>query len=177
MSRIGKHVVEIPDGISVVCENNVLSIKKGNIEQIYNVPSCINVSVSKEGIAFLPVNQDQSTRSLWGTSQRNVSNIVYGLDKGFKVDLEMVGVGYKAAVNGKKLIMQLGFSHDVEYDIPDSISIVCPKPTAISISGYSKKQVGDVAALLRSYRKPEPYKGKGVMRVGEFVYRKEGKKK
>ena len=126
---------------------------------------------------FVPLNKEQSTRSIWGTSQRNVSNIVHGLSEGFKVDLEMVGVGYKAAVNGKKLTMQLGFSHDIEYDIPEGISITCSKPTSMTISGHCKKQVGDVAAFLRSHRKPEPYKGKGVMKVGEFVYRKEGKKK
>ncbi|MDR2458892.1 MAG: 50S ribosomal protein L6 [Holosporales bacterium] len=177
MSRVGKHKVGVPAGISVVCENNTLNIKKAGIEQRYSVPQCIKVSVSNDGILFEPVNQEQSTRALWGTSQRNVSNIIRGLVDGFKVDLEMVGVGYKAAVNGKKLVMQLGFSHDIEYDIPDGISIVCPKPTLMVVSGHSKKQVGDVAALLRGYRKPEPYKGKGVVRSGEFVYRKEGKRK
>ncbi|MDR1609307.1 MAG: 50S ribosomal protein L6 [Holosporales bacterium] len=177
MSRVGKHKVEIPTGISVVCENNVLNIKKAGIEQRYCVPQCIKVNVSSDGILFEPVNQEQATRALWGTSQRNVSNIIRGLVDGFKVELEMVGVGYKAAVSGKKLVMQLGFSHDIEYDIPDGISIACPKPTLMIVSGYSKKQVGDVAALLRGYRKPEPYKGKGVVRSGEFVYRKEGKRK
>ncbi|MDR0942143.1 MAG: 50S ribosomal protein L6 [Holosporales bacterium] len=177
MSRIGKHMVAIPSGINVACANNVLNIKKGNIEQTYRVPSCVKIEISSEGILFTPNNQERATRAMWGTSQRNVSNIIVGLDKGFKIDLEMVGVGYKAAVNGKKLVMQLGFSHDIEYDIPDGISIACSKPTSLTISGHSKKQVGDVAALLRSYRKPEPYKGKGVMKVGEFVYRKEGKKK
>lgn len=177
MSRIGKHRVIVPAGINVVCEENTLKIKKGSIERIYDVPNCIKIEVSPEGILFVPLNKEQSTRSIWGTSQRNVSNIVQGLAEGFKVELEMVGVGYKAAVNGKKLTMQLGFSHDIEYDIPEGISIACSKPTLMTISGHCKKQVGDVAAFLRSHRKPEPYKGKGVMKVGEFVYRKEGKKK
>lgn len=177
MSRIGKHRVSVPAGISVVCDSNILKIKKGNVERVYEVPSCIEVEVSADGILFKPLNSEKVTRSIWGTSQRNVSNIIKGLSEGFKVELEMVGVGYKAAVAGKKLTMQLGFSHDVVYDIPEDISIACPKPTSMVISGASKKQVGDVAAFLRSYRKPEPYKGKGVMRVGEFVYRKEGKKK
>lgn len=177
MSRIGKHKINIPAGISVVCDANILKIKKGNIEKVYDVPKCIGIEVSSDGILFKPLNSEKLTRSIWGTSQRNVSNIIEGFDKGFKVELEMVGVGYKASVSGKKLTMQLGFSHDVDYDIPDGITIACPKPTSMVISGTSKKQVGDVAAFLRSYRKPEPYKGKGVMKVGEFVYRKEGKKK
>jgi large subunit ribosomal protein L6 len=177
MSRVGKHKVEVPAGISVACDGNVLSVKKGNVEQRYSVPPCINVDVTSDGISFSPLNQEQSTRALWGTSQRNVSSIIRGLSEGFKVELEMIGVGYKASVNGKKLVMQLGFSHDVEYDIPDGVSIACPKPTLMVVSGHSKKQVGDVAALLRGYRKPEPYKGKGIVRAGEFVYRKEGKRK
>lgn len=177
MSRIGKHKVNIPAGINVTCSSNILTIKKGNLERVYEVPKCIEIELSSDGILFKPLNSEKETRSIWGTSQRNVSNIIEGFDKGFKVELEMVGVGYKAAVSGKKLTMQLGFSHDVDYDIPEGISIACPKPTSMVISGASKKQVGDVAAFLRSYRKPEPYKGKGVMRVGEFVYRKEGKKK
>ena len=177
MSRVGKHTVAIPAGVNVSCAGNVLKIKKGNIEQVYEVPSCVKVECSADGVKFIPSNSEKETRAIWGTSQRNVSNIITGLDKGFKVELEMVGVGYKASVSGKKLVMQLGFSHDVEYDVPDGVTIACPKPTTIAISGHSKKQIGDIAAFLRSYRKPEPYKGKGVMRAGEFVYRKEGKKK
>ena len=177
MSRIGKHKIGIPAGVNVTCDGNNLKIKKGNFEELYSVPSCLELKVSVDGILLTPKDDEQSTNALWGTSQRNIFNIIYGLDKGFKVDLELVGVGYKAAVQGKKLVMQLGFSHDVEFDIPEGISIACPKPTSISVSGHCKKQVGEVAAQIRSYRKPEPYKGKGVMKVGEFVYRKEGKKK
>lgn len=177
MSRVGKHTVAVPAGVNVTCAGQVLTIKKGAISEVYEVPACVKVECSADGIKFIPTNSEKETRSIWGTSQRNVSNIVSGLDKGFKVELEMVGVGYKASVSGKKLTMQLGFSHDIEYDIPDGVSIACPKPTTIAITGHNKKQIGDVAAFLRSYRKPEPYKGKGIMRSGEFVYRKEGKKK
>ncbi len=177
MSRVGKHMVTIPAGVNVSCAGNVLTIKKGNIEKTYEVPSCLRVECSAEGVKFIPENSEKETRSVWGTSQRNVSNIIVGLDKGFKVEMEMVGVGYKASVSGKKLTMQLGFSHDVDYDIPDGVTIACPKPTTIVISGHDKKQIGDIAAFLRSYRKPEPYKGKGIIKSGEFVYRKEGKKK
>ncbi|MBR1480202.1 MAG: 50S ribosomal protein L6 [Alphaproteobacteria bacterium] len=177
MSRVGKHIVAIPNGVNVSCSGNTLTMKKGNVERVYCVPGCIKVDCSSSGVLFSPLDREKSARSIWGTSQRNVSNIVNGLDKGFRIELEMVGVGYKASVSGKKLTMQLGFSHDVEYDIPEGVSIACPKPTTISITGHDKKQIGDVAAFLRKFRKPEPYKGKGVMRVGEFVYRKEGKKK
>jgi large subunit ribosomal protein L6 len=155
----------------------VLAIKKGGIEKIYNIPGCLKVENTNGVIVLTPVILDQSTRALWGTSQRNVSNIMIGLSEGFKIELEMVGVGYKAAVSGNKLTMQLGFSHDIVYDIPDGITIACPKPTAIIVNGHCRKQVGDVVAVLRRFRPPEPYKGKGIMKVGEFVYRKEGKKK
>ena len=177
MSRIGKHQVVIPNGVQCSLNGNVVTFKKGNIERMYDVPGCINIEKTSEGLLLKPVSLDQRSRTLWGTSQRNLSNIVKGLDTGFKVDLELVGVGYKAQVNGNKIILQLGYSHDIECIIPEGISVVCPKPTSICISGHCKKQVGDLAALLKSYRKPEPYKGKGVMKSGEFVYRKEGKKK
>ena len=177
MSRIGKHRVVVPSSVSVTQNGSFLKFKKGNIEREYEVPSCLSAEVSDAGILFVPQGNDQRTTALWGTTQKNVRNIVDGLDKGFKVDLELVGVGYKAAVAGNRLTLQLGYSHDIEYDIPEGISIACSKPTSITVSGYCKKQVGDVAAVLRGYRKPEPYKGKGVIRAGEFVYRKEGKKK
>ncbi|MDR0695731.1 MAG: 50S ribosomal protein L6 [Holosporales bacterium] len=177
MSRVGKHVVAIPQGIEVALNGNAINTKKGSLESSYEVPSCIKVEHLAEGLLFTPNNSTAKTRSIWGTSQRNVGNMIRGLATGFKVDLELIGVGYKASVNGKKLIMQLGYSHDIEYEIPDGITISCTKPTTITVGGHSKKQVGDVAALLRGYRKPEPYKGKGVVRAGEFVYRKEGKKK
>ena len=177
MSRIGKHRVIVPAGVNVTLSGSVLTVKKGSIERTYEVPTCLSVELSPEGVLFVPQGEDQRTISLWGTTQKNVRNIVDGLHVGFKKDLDLVGVGYKASVNGKKLILQLGYSHDIEYDIPEGISIACSKPTSITVSGYCKKQVGDVAAVLRGYRKPEPYKGKGVIRAGEFVYRKEGKKK
>jgi large subunit ribosomal protein L6 len=177
MSRVGKHAIEIPSGIDVVCEGNKLNIKKGAIEQVYVVPACLKIERSDTDILFKPIDSTVKTRAIWGTSRRNVGNIIHGLATGFKTDLELVGVGYKAAVTGKKLILQLGYSHDIEYEIPDGISITCSKPTSITVSGHSKKQVGDVVAILKKYRKPEPYKGKGIMKSGEFVYRKEGKKK
>jgi large subunit ribosomal protein L6 len=177
MSRVGKHQVVIPAGIQFAQEGNILRFKKGNIEESYETPPCLDVEKTDAGILIKPLNRTKQALALWGTTQRNIFNIVFGLDKGFSIDLELVGVGYKASVNGKQLVMQLGYSHDIIYDIPENITIACPKPTTIAIKGASKKAVGDVASLLRGYRKPEPYKGKGVMRSGEFVYRKEGKKK
>ena len=177
MSRVGKHIVNIPSGVNVTFVNNTISIVKGNKEAKYNVPNCLNVKISEDGVLFTPINKERTTKALWGTTQRNVSNIIKGLVENFKITLKLTGVGYKAAVKGKQLALQLGFSHDVTYDIPDNVSISCPDPTTIVISGPDKKQIGDVAAFLRSYRKPEPYKGKGISRVGEFIYRKEGKKK
>ena len=177
MSRVGKHIVNIPSGVNVTFVNNTISIVKGNKEAKYNVPNCLNVKISEDGVLFTPINKERTTKALWGTTQRNVSNIIKGLVENFKINLKLTGVGYKAAVKGKQLALQLGFSHDVTYDIPDNVSISCPDPTTIVISGPDKKQIGDVAAFLRSYRKPEPYKGKGISRVGEFIYRKEGKKK
>jgi large subunit ribosomal protein L6 len=177
MSRVGKQKIVVPTGVVVTCADNTLTIKKGTLEEVYSVPRCVKVETSNEEILFTPLNQEKFTRSMWGTSRRNVGNIIEGFDKGFKIELEMIGVGYKASVNGNKLVMQLGFSHDIEFNIPKGITIVCSKPTSITVSGASKKQVGEVAVFLRSYRKPEPYKGKGIVRNGEFVYRKEGKKK
>lgn len=177
MSRVGKHIVNIPSGMNVTLVNNTINIVKGNKEAKYIVPTCLDVNVSDNGILFTPVNKERTTKALWGTTQRNVSNIINGLTNDFKITLKLTGVGYKAAVKGKKLELQLGFSHDVFYDIPDGVSITCSDPTTIVISGADKKQIGDIAAFLRSYRKPEPYKGKGISRVGEFIYRKEGKKK
>lgn len=177
MSRIGKHRVVVPSDVRCSFSENVIRLEKNGMERFYNVPSCINVERDDNGIILRPLNLDKVSRSCWGTTQRNLVNIIKGLKEGFKIEMELVGVGYKASVNGTKLLLQLGFSHDIEYEFPMGITIECPKPTSIVISGNCKKLVGDVAAVLRSYRKPEPYKGKGIMKSGEFLYRKEGKKK
>jgi large subunit ribosomal protein L6 len=137
----------------------------------------VNVSVSERGIDVFPKDETSFSRAMWGTIQRTLSNAVKGVSEGFVTTLDLVGVGYKAIVNGQTLVLQLGFSHDVEYLIPEGVSIKCEKPTQISITSNSKQLTGAIAARLRSYRPPEPYKGKGVIRAGEFVVRKEGKKK
>ena len=177
MSRVGKHEIKIPSGVVMTQDGNLLKFKGKLGEDSLNVPDCINVTKTESGIKVSPKDETKTARSLWGTIQRNISNIVKGLSEGFTVSLDLVGVGYKAAVAGNKLTLQLGFSHDIEYVIPVGVTIKCEKPTSIAITAPSKQQAGSIAAVLRSYRKPEPYKGKGVIRVGEFVVRKEGKKK
>jgi large subunit ribosomal protein L6 len=156
---------------------NVFSFKGKLGDFSVAVPDCVDVAVSSNGLDVSPKDETSFARSMWGTVQRNLTNAVKGVSEGFTVTLDLVGVGYKAAVQGRTLVLQLGFSHDVEYAIPDGVAIKCEKPTQISIASNSKQLTGSIAARLRSYRPPEPYKGKGVVRAGEFVVRKEGKKK
>jgi large subunit ribosomal protein L6 len=177
MSRVGKHEVLVPAAVALTVSDRVLSFKGKLGAETYEVPEEVKLERTNTGIKFTPVNESKQARMLWGTTQRNVSNIVKGLENGFTVNIDLVGVGYRAAVAGSKLTMQLGFSHDVVFDIPTGIVIKCEKPTSIAITGPSKQQVGQIASQLRKFRKPEPYKGKGVIREGEFVVRKEGKKK
>ena len=158
-------------------EGRVVTLKGKTGSKAYEVPECINFEKTEKGFLVTPKEKTQRGRSLWGTTQRNLSNIVKGLDKGFTLNVTLVGVGYRAAVAGGKLTLQLGFSHDIVYDIPAGIEIKCEKPTMIAITGFDKQLVGSVGAHLREYRKPEPYKGKGVLRETEFIIRKEGKKK
>lgn len=177
MSRVGKHEVVLPEGVAMTQVGNVITLKGKTGTKDYEVPDCINFEKTEKGFLVTPKETTQRGRSLWGTTQRNLSNIVHGLDKGFTLNINLVGVGYRASVAGNKLTMQLGFSHDIVYEIPAGIEIKCEKPTAIAITGYDKQLVGTVGAHLREYRKPEPYKGKGVLRETEFIIRKEGKKK
>lgn len=177
MSRVGKNEIVVPSSITWSQNGQVLSFKgKLGIEN-YELPEVINLEKTDKGIKLSPINLTMAVRTLWGTAQRNINNIVKGLEQGFTVNLELVGVGYRAAVAGSKLTMQLGFSHDIVYDIPSDVTIKCEKPTSIAITGPSKQKVGQIAAVLATYRPPEPYKGKGTIRENQFVVRKEGKKK
>lgn len=177
MSRVGKHEIIIPSSVSFSQDGNVFKFKGKLGEEEISIPDCIEVSKTASGLLLKIKDETKVARSMWGTTQRNISNIIKGLSEGFTVVLDLLGVGYRAIVSGDKLTLQLGFSHDVEYKIPSGVSIRCEKPTTIAVTAPCKQQVGEIAALLRSYRKPEPYKGKGVIRAGEFVVRKEGKKK
>ena len=177
MSRIGKKPVAVPTGVTASVDGQTVKVKgpKGALQFV--VPDEINVTLDKGSIKVDPRNETKRARSMWGTSRTLVSNLMTGVTKGFEDKLEINGVGYRAAVQGKNLQLALGYSHDVIYPIPEGIAIVTPKPTEIVITGIDKQKVGQVAAEIRSFRGPEPYKGKGVKYAGEFIFRKEGKKK
>lgn len=177
MSRVGKHAVKIPSDVNLTINGQHLEVSGKLGKLSLNVPEVIEIQKQSESVLFVPKDQSDLARSLWGTSQRNFANMVKGVSHGFTVNLDLVGVGYKASVQGDKVVIQLGFSHDVVYPIPQGITVKCEKPTSISISGASKQQIGQIAAEIRNHRTAEPYKGKGVIREGEFVVRKEGKKK
>ncbi|MBM3482603.1 MAG: 50S ribosomal protein L6 [Alphaproteobacteria bacterium] len=177
MSRIGKNAVPVPAGVDVQISGNEVSVK-GKLGQLKTmiVPE-MTVSKGDKGIAVKPREMTKRSRQLWGLSRSLVRNMVQGVTQGYAERLEIQGVGYKAAVEGSNLKLDLGFSHSVLYPIPAGIKIVCEKPTSIAVSGIDRQLVGQVAAEIRGYKKPEPYKGKGIRYANESVRRKEGKKK
>ncbi|MCJ2051735.1 50S ribosomal protein L6 [Methylobacterium sp. J-070] len=177
MSRVGKKPVPVPAGVTATVTGQTVKMKGSKGELSFVVPTLVSVAMKDGAIAVEPVNQSKPARSLWGTSRAQIANLVEGVSKGFEKKLEITGVGYRAAMAGKALKLSLGYSHDIEYVIPAGITIATPKPTEITISGINRQQVGQVAAEIRDYRGPEPYKGKGVKYAGEFIFRKEGKKK
>src|ERR1700710_2257815 len=177
MSRIGKKPVPLPKGVTASVEGQTVKVKGPKGELSVKLVPQVSASVGEDGITVTPdKNQDKSAQ-MWGLSRSLVNNLVTGVTTGFSQKLEIQGVGYRAAVQGKILNLQLGFSHDVPYAIPEGITIVTEKPTMIMITGIDRQKVGQVAAEIRSWRPPEPYKGKGVRYEGEYVRRKEGKKK
>ena len=177
MSRIGKKAVAIPSGVTANVEGQTVKVKgpKGALQLVLH--DDITVKMDKGAIQVDPRSQTKRARSQWGTARTLVNNLMTGVTKGFEEKLEITGVGYRAAVQGKNLQLQLGYSHDVVFAIPEGITIVAPKPTEITITGWDKQRVGQVAADIRDFRPPEPYKGKGVKYAGEYIFRKEGKKK
>ncbi|GAB5376713.1 MAG: 50S ribosomal protein L6 [Acuticoccus sp.] len=177
MSRIGKLAVPIPKGVTAKIEGQTVKVKgpKGELE--FTVPDRVIVKETDEGIKVDPINDERESRSMWGLSRTMIANLVTGTTEGFSKALQINGVGYRAAVQGKELVLALGYSHDVKYAIPEGIDIKCPKPTEIVVSGIDKQRVGQVAAEIRKWRPPEPYKGKGVKYADETIVRKEGKKK
>ena len=177
MSRIGNKAVAVPSGVTANVEGQTVKIKgpKGAMQVV--VHDDVTVKLDKGAIRLDPRVETKRARSQWGTSRTLVNNLIAGVTKGFEEKLEIVGVGFRAAVQGKTLNLQLGFSHDVNFAIPQGIAIATPKPTEITITGTDKQQVGQVAAEIRGFRPPEPYKGKGVKYAGEYIFRKEGKKK
>jgi large subunit ribosomal protein L6 len=178
MSRIGKKPVPVPAGVTATLEGQTLSVKgpKGTLTMTV-LDELVRTSVEDGQISVQPVNDSQRSRAAWGMQRTNVLNLVTGVTEGFTKVLEITGVGYRAAAQGKNLRLQLGYSHDVNYAIPEGIDVKTPDPNTVEISGIDKQQVGQVAAEIRRWRKPEPYKGKGIKYRGEFIFRKEGKKK
>ncbi|MGF1604987.1 MAG: 50S ribosomal protein L6 [Rhodothalassiaceae bacterium] len=177
MSRIGKKPIEIPSGVTVTLDGADVAVKGPKGELGLTLVPEVDARIEDNQIAVTPRNQTKRARSMWGMQRTRVSNLIEGVTKGFEKKLEITGVGYRAQVKGKSLALQLGFSHDVDFPIPEGISINCPDQTTVIVSGIDKQQVGEVAAKIRAYRKPEPYKGKGVKYAGEYIFRKEGKKK
>ena len=177
MSRIGKKPVAIPGGVTAAVDGQEVKVKgpKGELKHV--LVDQVIAKTDNDGIEIAMREDTKEARAMWGMSRTLVANLVTGVTEGFTKKLEITGVGYRAAVQGKNLNLQLGFSHDVTYPIPQGVTIATPKPTEIVISGMSKQQVGQVAAEIRGWRPPEPYKGKGVKYADEYIFRKEGKKK
>ena len=177
MSRIGKKPVGIPKGVTAQVNGQVVSVKgpKGELKHV--LVDDIIAKLEDGSIEVAPRQETQNARAMWGMSRTLIANLMTGVTEGFTKKLEITGVGYRAAVQGSNLQLQLGYSHDVSFPIPQGIQVQCPKPTEIIITGIDKQKVGQVAAEIRAFRPPEPYKGKGVRYAGEFILRKEGKKK
>jgi large subunit ribosomal protein L6 len=177
MSRIGNKAVAIPSGVTANVEGQTVKIKgpKGAMQVVLH--DDVLAKMDKSTVKIEPRSESKRARSLWGTSRTLVANLVAGVTKGFEERLEINGVGFRAAVQGRSLNLQLGYSHDINFAIPEGITIATPKPTEIVVTGMDKQKVGHVAAEIRGFRPPEPYKGKGVKYVGEYIFRKEGKKK
>ena len=177
MSRIGKRPVPVPAGVTASIEGGQLSVKgpKGTLS--LQMRDEISYTVEGDGITVKPANDTKQARAFWGMQRTLVQNLVTGVTEGFTKTLEITGVGYRAAMQGKNLRLQLGYSHDVNIEVPGDLTVATPDPTTIVISGSDAQRVGQLAAEIRQWRKPEPYKGKGIKYRGEYIFRKEGKKK
>ena len=177
MSRIGKHPVRIPSGVEVLLSDQTLTAKGtlGTLSLL--VSNDVSASIADGTVTIVPKNESKQSRAMWGTTRALVNNMVTGVSTGFSVNLEITGVGYRAQVQGDTLNLQLGYSHDIPFPIPGDVRITCERPTVITVSGADRRRVGQIAADIRAYRPPEPYKGKGIRYATETVRRKEGKKK
>ena len=177
MSRIGQNPITVPAGVDISIAGQMVTAK-GKLGEL-NLTVADEISIDRDGDLLLVAPRDETKRArmMWGTTRSLVQNIVTGVSEGFTVTMEITGVGYRAAVQGSNLILQLGYSHEISFPIPEGLSMVCERPTTIAITGRDKQKVGHVASQIRSFRPPEPYKGKGVRYSNEFILRKEGKKK
>jgi large subunit ribosomal protein L6 len=177
MSRVGKNPVAIPNGVTVTAAGRLLTVKGKLGELKLEITDDVETSVTDGKVWVKAKNETKRARSQWGTTRANVNNMIKGVSQGYKKTLEINGVGFKAQAQGKKLTLNLGFSHDVIYPVPADIDVKTPTATSVEISGANRQKVGQVAAEIRAYKQPEPYKGKGIKYANEFILRKEGKKK
>ncbi|MGQ4272705.1 50S ribosomal protein L6 [Terrihabitans sp. B22-R8] len=177
MSRIGKKAITVPQGATATVDGQLVRFKGPKGELSFTLHEDIEGTLEDGSVKVTPRAETKRARSQWGLSRSMVQNLATGVTSGFEKKLEIEGVGYRASVQGKNLVLALGYSHDVIYPIPDGITITATKPTELTVAGINKQQVGQVAAEIREWRPPEPYKGKGVRYAGEFIFRKEGKKK
>ena len=177
MSRVGKYPVPLPQGVQVTLQGRTL-VAKGRLGELrLPLTEDVEVEIQDSQVAVTPRRDDRRSRTMWGTTRSLVNGMVTGVSAGFTRNMEITGTGYRAAVQGKDLVLNLGYSHEVRYPIPEGIKITCERPTAVRVEGASKQRVGQVAAEIRAFRPPEPYKGKGIRYTDEQILRKEGKKK
>ena len=177
MSRIGKRPVDLPGGVTATVSGQTVEVKGPKGTRSFTATDDVTIAVEDGAVTVKPRGLSKRARQQWGMSRTQVANLVTGVTQGFKKEMEINGVGYRAAVQGKTLRLSLGYSHDVEFAIPEGVTITTPKPTEIVVEGIDQQVVGQVAANIREWRKPEPYKGKGIKYKDEFIFRKEGKKK
>jgi large subunit ribosomal protein L6 len=177
MSRIGKVAIALPEGVSAQLDGQNVAVKGPKGELSLVLMDDVTAVMENEAISVQPRDDSRRARTMWGMQRTLVNNLVKGVSEGFKIELEINGVGYRAAVQGKTLNLQLGYSHDVIFEIPEGVNIKCIRPTLIEVTGIDRQQVGQAAAKIRAFRKPEPYKGKGIKYSDEQIFRKEGKKK
>ena len=177
MSRIAKNSIKVPTETLCSFENSILSAKGKIGEMSLNINPLFDIDLKEGEIFVLPKNEKDKKNPIWGTTRAHVANIIKGVSEGFSKTLELNGTGYRASISGSKLKLQLGYSHDIDFDVPKEVKIECPKQNIIKLSSFNKEVLGAVAANIRSFRKPEPFKGKGIKYDNEFIFRKEGKKK
>ncbi|MDK3018682.1 50S ribosomal protein L6 [Pseudodonghicola flavimaris] len=177
MSRIGKKPVELPSGVTATISGQTVEVKGPKGTRSFTATDDVTISVEENAVKVEPRGKSKRARQQWGMSRTQVANLVTGVTQGFKKELEIQGVGYRAQMQGNVLKLNLGYSHDVDFQIPDGVTVTAPKQTEIVVEGIDQQLVGQVAANIREWRAPEPYKGKGIRYKGEYIFRKEGKKK
>ena len=177
MSRIGKKPVELPSGVTASVSGQTIEVKGPKGTRSFKATDDVTISVDGNVVTVEPRGKSKRARQQWGMSRTMVANLATGVSEGFKKELELSGVGYRAQMQGNTLKLSLGYSHDVNFEVPEGITVTAPKPTDVIVEGIDEQQVGQVAANIRAWRKPEPYKGKGIKYKDEYIFRKEGKKK